>query len=142
MTGFKKAATPSAAKPIRCVEQYIDNGYMVRLGANSWSSTLALCPLNVDVSVTAGWWTKSDFVINELNINSIISSPAHDEVISLSTGTYTVRGYAYTGEDCCFAHLLFACVTSTSWVYRSQPHRVYGICILRQLERLQAVVVS
>jgi nitrate reductase (NAD(P)H) len=44
-----------------------------------------------------GWWTKSDFVINELNINSIISSPAHDEVIPLSTGTYTVRGYAYTG---------------------------------------------
>ncbi len=48
--------------------------------------------------ITAGWWFKPDFIINELNINSAITSPAHDEIVPLGTRTsYTIVGYAYTG---------------------------------------------
>lgn len=48
--------------------------------------------------VTAGWWFKPDFIINELNINSAVSRPWHDEVLPLGTNnTYTMNGYAYTG---------------------------------------------
>ena len=45
----------------------------------------------------AGWWFKPEYIINELNINAAITSPAHDEVVALRPQPYTVRGYAYTG---------------------------------------------
>jgi len=49
-----------------------------------------------------GWWYKPDYIINELNINSAMSSPAHDEVLhitpdSLAGETYSIKGYAYSG---------------------------------------------
>ena len=48
----------------------------------------------------ADWWANPDFVINELNVQSIITSPAHDEVVPLaasSSTTYAVKGFAYSG---------------------------------------------
>ncbi|CAG8704319.1 391_t:CDS:2, partial [Dentiscutata heterogama] len=46
-------------------------------------------------------WYNPDYIINKLNINSAITSPAHNERISLSsfvsTKEYTIKGYAYTG---------------------------------------------
>ena len=50
-----------------------------------------------DVGVLPGWWFKPEYIINELNINAAITSPAHDEVVALRPQPYTVRGYAYTG---------------------------------------------
>lgn len=48
-----------------------------------------------------GWWFKPDFIINELNINSAVSAPWHDEVLPLGTNNnYTMKGYAYTGGCC------------------------------------------
>lgn len=48
-----------------------------------------------------GWWYKPEYIFNELNINSAIASPAHDEVLRIeraaNTQPYTMRGYAYTG---------------------------------------------
>ena len=49
----------------------------------------------------AGWWQKEDFVINELNVQSVITSPGHDEIIPLTQEKYTVKGYAYSGELAC-----------------------------------------
>ena len=46
----------------------------------------------------AGWWQKEDFVINELNVQSVITSPGHGEIIPLTQEKYTVKGYAYSGE--------------------------------------------
>ena len=34
------------------------------------------------MSLLAGWWFRPDYIINDININSVISSPAHDEVLS------------------------------------------------------------
>ena len=46
----------------------------------------------------AGWWFNPDTIINELNIQSTITSPAHEEVVPLDGGpTYTIKGYAFTG---------------------------------------------
>lgn len=46
----------------------------------------------------AGWWFKPDFIINNLNINSAVARPWHDEVVPLARDTsYNVRGYAYAG---------------------------------------------
>jgi len=46
----------------------------------------------------AGWWYKPDYIINELNINSAVATPWHDEVVLLRENKpYTITGYAYTG---------------------------------------------
>lgn len=48
----------------------------------------------------AAWWYKPEYIINELNINSVITTPCHDEILSINSWTrpYTLRGYAYSGE--------------------------------------------
>mmetsp|Transcript_12808 Transcript_12808/g.33016 ORF Transcript_12808/g.33016 Transcript_12808/m.33016 type:complete len:834 (+) Transcript_12808:157-2658(+) len=45
-----------------------------------------------------GWWFKPEYIINQLNIQSVISSPAHDEELTAPPETaYTMKGYVYTG---------------------------------------------
>ena len=46
----------------------------------------------------ADWWSQPDFVLNELNVQSVVTAPAHDEMIPLAAkGNYTVKGFAYSG---------------------------------------------
>ncbi|KAK9823153.1 hypothetical protein WJX72_000662 [[Myrmecia] bisecta] len=45
----------------------------------------------------AGYWYNPDFVINELNVNSVITSPQHDELVPVNQEGYSIRGYAYSG---------------------------------------------
>lgn len=48
------------------------------------------------------WWYKPDYIINELNINSVITTPCHEEILPINSWTtqmpYFIRGYAYSGE--------------------------------------------
>jgi hypothetical protein len=50
-----------------------------------------------------GWWYRPDYIINQLNINSAISSPAHGESLPINFSTlqepYLVKGYAYSGKQ-------------------------------------------
>jgi nitrate reductase (NAD(P)H) len=57
-------------------------------------------PSHVDEKLAneEGWWYKPDFIINDLNVQSAIGYPAHEEVVPLAAGTYPVRGYAYCGN--------------------------------------------
>ncbi|PXF44458.1 Nitrate reductase [NADH] 2 [Gracilariopsis chorda] len=51
-----------------------------------------------ELADTEGYWTKDEYLFNELNINSVIVTPCNMEVIRTSGNkTYTVRGYAYSG---------------------------------------------
>ena len=48
------------------------------------------------------WWYDPKFLINDLNVNSAIAEPRHDEVLSvypehLFESQYQVKGYAYAG---------------------------------------------
>lgn len=60
-------------------------------------------PSHVDAELASkeGWWYKPDYIINELNINSVISTPAHGEIFSLNDHMaqkpYEMKGYAYSG---------------------------------------------
>lgn len=58
------------------------------------------------VVLCAGWWYKPDFIINDININSAITSPAHDETVTLTghNSFFTVRGYAYSGLLAALCH--------------------------------------
>ena len=45
------------------------------------------------------WWYKPEYIFNELNINSAISAPDHNETLSIAKNIdkeYTVAGYSYT----------------------------------------------
>lgn len=59
-------------------------------------------PSHVDQELAnkEGWWYHPDFIINDLNINSAIASPWHDEVVLFNqpaNTTYKIKGYAYAG---------------------------------------------
>jgi len=50
------------------------------------------------------WWYNPNYIINDLNVNSAIAKPNHDEVLHVpavdnehSSTLYAVRGYAYAG---------------------------------------------
>ncbi|TFK51423.1 hypothetical protein OE88DRAFT_1545674 [Heliocybe sulcata] len=45
------------------------------------------------------WWYDPRYIITELNVNSAIARPDHEEILSLDvdSGEYIVEGYAYSG---------------------------------------------
>ncbi|XP_076955284.1 nitrate reductase [NADH]-like [Bidens hawaiensis] len=60
-------------------------------------------PSHVDAELanSEGWWYKPEYIINELNINSVITTPCQEEILPINSWTtqrpYTLRGYAYSG---------------------------------------------
>ena len=47
------------------------------------------------------WWYDPRYLITELNVNSAIACPDHNEIIDCTSlgeaATYDIKGYAYTG---------------------------------------------
>lgn len=106
------------ALPAQCITA--SSARALRFFLLAQSQPLPTAPL------AAGWWYKPDFIINDLNVQSAIGYPAHEEVVPLAAGTYAVRGYAYCGESRVYSTpcVLTAqrppgCRTSTDW--RFQP---------------------
>ncbi|CAL5202923.1 unnamed protein product [Lathyrus oleraceus] len=62
-----------------------------------------LLPSHVDAELanTEAWFYKPEYIINELNINSVITTPYHGEILAVNSDTtqmpYLLRGYAYSG---------------------------------------------
>eukprot|EP00252_Welwitschia_mirabilis_P006426 TRINITY_DN1730_c0_g1_i3.p1 TRINITY_DN1730_c0_g1~~TRINITY_DN1730_c0_g1_i3.p1 ORF type:complete len:889 (-),score=-56.13 TRINITY_DN1730_c0_g1_i3:448-3114(-) len=60
-------------------------------------------PSHVDAETANAedWWYRPEYIINELNINSVITTPSHEEILPINSSTtqrpYTLRGYAYSG---------------------------------------------
>ncbi|TVU29502.1 hypothetical protein EJB05_21069, partial [Eragrostis curvula] len=56
---------------------------------------------DAELADAEGWWYKPEYVINEMNTNSVITTPAHDEILPINAittqRTYTVKGFAYSG---------------------------------------------
>jgi len=56
--------------------------------------------ITAEESLKGNWWYKPEYIFNELNINSAISQPDHNETLSIAKNIdkeYEVAGYAYTG---------------------------------------------
>ncbi|KAK7301293.1 hypothetical protein RJT34_12154 [Clitoria ternatea] len=60
-------------------------------------------PSHVDAELAneEAWWYKPEYIINELSINSVITTPCHEEILPINVWTtqrpYLLRGYAYSG---------------------------------------------
>ncbi|PWA69928.1 nitrate reductase [Artemisia annua] len=54
-----------------------------------------------ELANSEGWWYKPESVIYQLNINSVITTPCHEEILPINARTieepYTIRGFAYSG---------------------------------------------
>jgi len=56
--------------------------------------------ITAEESLKGEWWYKPEYIFNELNINSAISAPDHNESLSIAKNIdkeYAVSGYSYTG---------------------------------------------
>lgn len=56
--------------------------------------------ITAEESLTGKWWYKPEYIFNELNINSAITKPDHNETIDIAKSIdkeYEMAGYAYTG---------------------------------------------
>lgn len=54
--------------------------------------------VDAELAVAEGWWKEPDYILNDLNVNSTISAPGHDErVLLVQNEPYTMKGYAYSG---------------------------------------------
>ncbi|CAG8609554.1 2613_t:CDS:2, partial [Racocetra persica] len=71
-------------------------------------------------------WNIPDYIINELNINSVITSPAHDERLQLSssdiTSSYDIKGYAYTGGGRKVIRVEVSLDGGNSWLLTNVTH--------------------
>ncbi|TQD98771.1 hypothetical protein C1H46_015586 [Malus baccata] len=71
-------------------------------------------PSHVDAELAnaEAWWYKPEYIINELNINSVITTLCHEEILQINSHTtqrpYTMKGYAYSGE---LYNLHYTCTT-------------------------------
>lgn len=56
--------------------------------------------ITAEESLSGKWWYKPEYIFNELNINSSITRPDHNETLSIRDNIgkdYEITGYAYTG---------------------------------------------
>jgi len=56
--------------------------------------------ITAEESLSGKWWYKPEYIFNELNINSAMTKPDHNETLSIREHIgkdYEIAGYAYTG---------------------------------------------
>jgi nitrate reductase (NAD(P)H) len=63
------------------------------------------------------WWKDDRYAIYDLNVNSAIAHPAHDErlQIAVADDTYTMRGYGYGGGGRRITRVEISLDQGTSW---------------------------
>jgi nitrate reductase (NAD(P)H) len=76
-----------------------------------------ILPPHVDAELakSEGWWYRPDYLFNELNINSTITYPDNGELMVLNGGTYTIKGYAYSGGGRKVTRVEISFDGGTSW---------------------------
>lgn len=81
--------------------------------------------------VFIGWWFKPDYIINNLNINSAVARPWHDEVLPIGQNEpYTIKGYAYAGQGHKIIRVEISLDDGTTWrlaeIRRFEKPNAYG----------------
>ncbi|KAI8594224.1 Oxidoreductase, molybdopterin-binding domain-containing protein, partial [Dissophora ornata] len=114
MNGAK--LTPDHGYPVRLIVPGVIGGRMIKnlakisvtdTKSESWyhyhdNRVLPSIVTDADMAQREQWWTRPEYIIHDLNINSAISSPAHGSVLSISdpqamAQEITISGYAYNG---------------------------------------------
>ncbi len=89
--------------------------------------------ITAEQGIKEGWFYKPEYIINELNINSTITSPIHDETVSLVgfDKEFEVGGYAYTGGGRKVTRVEISLDKGVSWqlaeIDRKEKPNAYGM---------------
>mmetsp|Transcript_20965 Transcript_20965/g.30209 ORF Transcript_20965/g.30209 Transcript_20965/m.30209 type:complete len:879 (+) Transcript_20965:117-2753(+) len=90
--------------------------------------------ITAEESLKGGWWYKPEYIFNELNINSAMAKPNHNETISVAkeiSNTYTVEGYAYTGGGRAISRVEVSTDQGVHWelaeINRTEQATPYGM---------------
>ncbi|GMH44148.1 hypothetical protein BSKO_12082 [Bryopsis sp. KO-2023] len=103
--------TPDHGFPVRMIIPGSPSGRMIKWLSEITVTTLEsqnfyhfhnnrALPSHVDEKLAKleGWLSRPEYLVNELNINSVISRPGHDEFVSLKKNTgYQLKGFASSG---------------------------------------------
>nr|CAB3447063.1 unnamed protein product [Digitaria exilis] len=87
-----------------------------------------LFPSHVDAKLAEaeGWWYKPEYVINEMNINSVITTPANGDVLPINATTaessYTVKGFAFSGAGKKVTRVELTLDGGETWLFCSVNH--------------------
>jgi len=90
--------------------------------------------ITAEESLAGKWWYKPEHIFNELNINSVIAAPDHNETISIAKNIskeYSVTGYAYTGGGRKITRVEVSIDGGESWelaeIHRKEKESDYGM---------------
>ncbi|KAF9354112.1 hypothetical protein BGX26_008073 [Mortierella sp. AD094] len=133
--------TPDHGYPVRLVVpgviggrsiKYISKITVTESESDSWyhyhdNRVLPSIVSDADMAKREQWWTRPAYIINELNINSAISSPAHGSVLSISdpqamTKEIAISGYAYNGGCKKITRVEVTLDSGKSWLLTDLEH--------------------
>lgn len=90
--------------------------------------------ITAEESIKDGWWYKPEYIFNELNINSAISKPEHNETLSIAKNIgkeYTLEGYSYTGGGRAVTRIEISTDGGSHWelaeIHRKEKPNDYGM---------------
>lgn len=133
--------TPDHGFPVRLIVPGVIGGRMIKYlskitvsdaRSDSWyhyndNRVLPSVVSDADMAKREKWWIRPEYTINELNINSVICSPAHGSVLSISDPAalaeeITLSGYAYSGGCKKITRVEVTLDSGDSWLLSDLEH--------------------
>ncbi|KAG0094032.1 hypothetical protein BGZ93_009399 [Podila epicladia] len=133
--------TPDHGFPVRLIVPGVIGGRMIKYLSKitvtdtrsaSWyhyhdNRVLPSIVTDADMAMREQWWTRPEYTINDLNINSALCSPAHGSVLSISdpqalTKEITISGYAYNGGCKKITRVEVTLDSGKSWLVSDLEH--------------------
>ncbi|KAF9981020.1 hypothetical protein BGZ75_007715 [Mortierella antarctica] len=133
--------TPDHGFPVRLIVPGVIGGRMIKylskitvteVRSDSWyhyhdNRVLPSIVSDADMAKREQWWTRPEYTINELNINSAIASPAHGSAVCISDSqalgkAITISGYAYNGGCKKITRVEITLDSGKSWLVSDLDH--------------------
>ncbi|KAF9919986.1 hypothetical protein FBU30_010291 [Linnemannia zychae] len=134
--------SPDHGYPVRLIVPGVIGGRMVKYlskitvseeRSESWyhyhdNRVLPSMVSDADMAKRGQWWTRPEYTINDLNINSVICSPPHDSVLPLTSDPQaisqeiTLSGYAYNGACKKITRVEVSLDNGRSWTITELEH--------------------
>ncbi|KAF9904646.1 hypothetical protein EC991_002520 [Linnemannia zychae] len=82
---------------------------------------------DADMAKREKWWSRPEYTINDLNINSVICSPTHESVLPIMdtqvlTNDFTISGYSYNGGCKKITRVEVTLDSGKSWLVTDLEH--------------------
>ncbi|KAF8934146.1 hypothetical protein BGZ52_005666 [Haplosporangium bisporale] len=133
--------TPDHGFPVRLIVPGVIGGRMIKYLtkitvsdslSDSWyhyhdNRVLPSIVGDAEMAEREQWWFRPEYTINDLNINSVICSPAHGSILPISdpqtlTKDITISGYAYNGGCKKITRVEVTLDSGRSWLVSDLEH--------------------